>query len=49
MANAPFDRVGVRVRVRVNPKPLTRAYGVFSRVNLAKLAVKRGLEGGTLK
>ena len=38
MANAPFDRVGQN-----------GAHGVFSRVNLAKLAVKRGLKGGTLK
>ena len=38
MANALFDRVGQN-----------GAHGVFSRVNLAKLAVKRGLKGRTLK
>ena len=38
MANAPFDRFGQN-----------GAHGVFSRVNLAKLAVKCGLKGGTLK
>ena len=38
MASAPFDRFGQN-----------GAHGVFSRVNLDKLAVKRGLKGGTLK
>ena len=38
MASAPFDSFGQN-----------GAHGVFSRVNLAKLAVKPGLKGGTLK
>ena len=38
MASAPFDSFGQN-----------GAHGLFLRVNLAKLAVKRGLKGGTLK
>ena len=38
MASALFDSFGQN-----------GAHGVFSRVNLAKLAVKPGLKGGTLK
>ena len=38
MASAQFDSFG-----------LNGAHGFFSRVNLAKLAVKPGLKGGTLK
>ena len=38
MASGPFDSFGQN-----------GANGVFSRVNLAQLAVKRGLKGGTLK
>ena len=37
MASAPFDSFGQN-----------GAHGVFLRVNFAKLAVKRGLKGGTL-
>ena len=38
MASAPFDKVWQN-----------GAHGVFLRANLAKLAVKLGLKGGTLK
>ena len=38
MASAPFDSFGQN-----------GAHGIFLRVNLAKLAVKCGLKGGTLK